>query len=97
MVMLNKFKTAFLTSFDCTDNGALTEYLGCEVLTDSQGNLTLRQSAYAERILRTYGAWDLHSVKTPLEPGKRLTKKDSQQFVERVFCVYCDASNEINS
>eukprot|EP00961_Rhodomonas_salina_P264971 3581993-Rhodomonas_salina.1 len=70
MVTLNKFKTAFLTRFDGMDDGALTEYLGCEVITDSQGKLTLRQSAYAERILRTYDAWDLHSVKTPLEPGK---------------------------
>eukprot|EP00961_Rhodomonas_salina_P010661 143378-Rhodomonas_salina.1 len=84
MVTLNKFKAAFLTRFDGTDDCALTEYLGCEVLTDSQGNLTLGQSAYAERILRTYDAWDLHSVtgKTPLEPGKRLTKKDSPQFVD---------------
>eukprot|EP00961_Rhodomonas_salina_P243498 3290549-Rhodomonas_salina.1 len=82
MVTLNKFKTAFLTRFDCTYDGALTEYLGCEVITDSHGNLTLRQSAYAERILRTYDAWDLHIVKTPLEQGKRLTKRDSPEFVD---------------
>eukprot|EP00961_Rhodomonas_salina_P157410 2119706-Rhodomonas_salina.1 len=79
---LNKFKTAFLAHFDGTNDGQLTEYLGCEVIIDAAGNLTLRQSAYAEHILRTYDAWDLHSIKTPLEPGKRLTKKDSPAFVD---------------
>eukprot|EP00961_Rhodomonas_salina_P127703 1721819-Rhodomonas_salina.2 len=63
MATLNKFKAAFLARFDGTDNGLLTEYLGCEVVIDAAGNLTLRQSAYAERILRTYEAWDFHSVK----------------------------------
>eukprot|EP00961_Rhodomonas_salina_P115994 1561016-Rhodomonas_salina.1 len=41
---LNKFKAAFLSRFDGTDDGQLREYLGCEVIIDAQGNLTLRQS-----------------------------------------------------
>eukprot|EP00961_Rhodomonas_salina_P191773 2587836-Rhodomonas_salina.2 len=79
---LNMFKAAFLSHFDGTDDGQLTEYLVCKVIIDSHGNLTLRQSAYVERILCTYDAWDSHSVCTPLEPGKRLTKKDSPDFVD---------------
>ena len=80
--VLTAFKRAFLARFDGTDDGELQEYLGCEVVRSPVGDITLRQSAYAERILRTYGAWDFHAVKTPLEPGKRLTKKDSPEFVD---------------
>eukprot|EP00961_Rhodomonas_salina_P034192 460270-Rhodomonas_salina.2 len=50
------FKAAFLARFDSTDYGLLTEYLGCEVIIDSNCDLTLHQSAYAERILCTYKA-----------------------------------------
>eukprot|EP00961_Rhodomonas_salina_P112220 1510403-Rhodomonas_salina.1 len=93
MATLNSFKAAFLAWFDGTDYGLLTEYLGCEVVIDAAGNLTLRQSAYAERILCTYEAWDFHSVKTPLEPGKRLTKKDSPEFVDpTLHRRYCGVS-----
>ena len=79
---LTRFKEAFLKRFDGTDDGPLTEYLGCEVIRAANGNITLRQSAYAERILRTYQAWDFNPVKTPLEPGKRLTKQDSPSVVD---------------
>jgi len=79
---LTKFKEAFLKRFDGTDDGPLMEYLGCEVVRSADGSMTLRQSAYSERILRTYQAWDFNPVKTPLEPGKRLTKRDSPSVVD---------------
>lgn len=37
---LNKFKAAFLSSFDGRVDCQLTEYLGCEVLIDADCNLT---------------------------------------------------------
>ena len=79
---LTDFKQAFLKRFDGTDDGPLTEYLGCEVIRSVNGDITLRQAAYSERILRTYDAWGLNPVKTPLEPGKRLTKQDSPSVID---------------
>eukprot|EP00961_Rhodomonas_salina_P047824 642367-Rhodomonas_salina.2 len=94
MATLNKFKAAFLALFDGTDDGLLTEYLGCKVVIDAAGNLTLCQSAYAESILRTYEAlaWVFHSVKTLLQQGEQLTKKDSPELVNptlhRCYCGF---------
>lgn len=56
----------------------MTEYLGCDVVRDrAAGTLTLRQSAYIRRILAAHGMTNANSVKTPLEPGVRLSKRDS--------------------
>jgi len=55
----------------------VTEYLGCEVVRDRRaGTLLLKQGAYIQRILATHGMLDANPVKTPLEPGARLSKKD---------------------
>jgi len=58
----------------------VTEYLGCKVVRDRKaGTLLLKQGAYIQCILATHGMLDANQVKTPLEPGARLTKKDSPQ------------------
>eukprot|EP00961_Rhodomonas_salina_P167861 2263001-Rhodomonas_salina.1 len=69
--------------FDGTDEGEVEQYLGCEVIFDREGGkVTLRQKVYAERLLREYGMWGCAPVKTPLEPGTRLSKADSPQLVD---------------
>eukprot|EP00961_Rhodomonas_salina_P141426 1904124-Rhodomonas_salina.1 len=45
-------------------------------------SVTLRQKVYAERVLHLYGMWGCATVKTPLEQGTRLSKKDSPQHVD---------------
>eukprot|EP00961_Rhodomonas_salina_P133352 1794003-Rhodomonas_salina.2 len=56
---LEKFKTAFLTHFEGTNEGEVTTYLGGELIRDSaQRTITFRQSVYASKILQIYGAWD---------------------------------------
>jgi len=58
----------------------VTEYLGCEVVRDrAAGTLLLKQGAYIRRILATHGMNDANPVKTPLEPGARLSKRDCPQ------------------
>lgn len=71
------FKRDLLTRFDGTDEGEIEQYLGCEVIFDSEGRkVTLRQKVYTELVLRAYCMWGCTLVKTPLEPGTRLSKAD---------------------
>eukprot|EP00961_Rhodomonas_salina_P088877 1195824-Rhodomonas_salina.1 len=59
LATLEKFKKTFLTRFDGTDDKDVTTYLGCEVVRDrTNRTLHLRQSAYAERVLKLYGMWE---------------------------------------
>mmetsp|Transcript_29955 Transcript_29955/g.61617 ORF Transcript_29955/g.61617 Transcript_29955/m.61617 type:complete len:98 (+) Transcript_29955:932-1225(+) len=52
--------------------------LGCYVVRDRVAKtLTLRQTSYIRRVLAAHGMSDANPVKTPLEPGVRLSKRDS--------------------
>eukprot|EP00961_Rhodomonas_salina_P133878 1801435-Rhodomonas_salina.2 len=83
---LELFKRDLLKRFDCTDKGEVVQYLGCEVIFDREGGtVTLHQKVYAERVLRAYGMWGCAPVKTPLEPGTRLSKADSPKQVDPVL------------
>lgn len=67
---LQQFKQEFLTRFEGTDEGEVTEYLGCEIERDRvAGTLKISQKTYIRRILETHGMMDANAVKTPLEPG----------------------------
>eukprot|EP00961_Rhodomonas_salina_P260038 3514085-Rhodomonas_salina.1 len=48
-------------------------------------SVTLWQKVYAERVLHLYGMWGCATLKTPLEPGTSLSKKDSPQHVDPVL------------
>eukprot|EP00961_Rhodomonas_salina_P198381 2676418-Rhodomonas_salina.1 len=80
---LEKFKSAFLTHFEGTNEGDVTTYLGGELIPDSANRtITYRQSVYERKILQIYGSWDKPSVLTLLEAGARLTKADSPSYVD---------------
>ena len=67
--VLNAFKKSMLQRFDSTDEGPVTQHLGCEIIRDRQKRtITMRQKGYAERVLRLYGFWDKPTVMPgPLE------------------------------
>eukprot|EP00961_Rhodomonas_salina_P041554 559249-Rhodomonas_salina.1 len=74
---MEQFKNDFLQRFDCTNEGAVHEYLGCEVVLDwEKGSLSLLQRWYTERVLKIYGFDKTTPVCTPLSPGISLTKQD---------------------
>eukprot|EP00961_Rhodomonas_salina_P008404 114295-Rhodomonas_salina.1 len=80
---LSKFKALKLTRFEGTDEGDVTEYLGCEVVRDQeQRTLHLRQSAYIKKVLAIHAMTDANPVKTPMEPGVSLSKWDSPAVVD---------------
>ena len=69
------FKKEILTRFIGTDEGEVTEYLGCELIRDrSAKTATIVQKGYAERVLKTFGMWDCKPCTTPLDANSRLSK-----------------------
>eukprot|EP00961_Rhodomonas_salina_P076425 1026382-Rhodomonas_salina.1 len=80
---LSKFKARFLERFEGTDEGEVTEYLGCDIVRDrEQGTLTIRQTAYIRKCIAVHGMTNANPVKTPMEPGVRLSKRDCPKVVD---------------
>eukprot|EP00961_Rhodomonas_salina_P197970 2671328-Rhodomonas_salina.1 len=80
---LQQFKQAFLTHFEGTDEGEVTEYLCCDIIRDrAAGTLTIKQTAYIQRILAHHGMQDANPVKTLMEPGVRLLRRDCPTVVD---------------
>ena len=74
------FKKEILTRFIGTDEGEVTEYLGCELIRNrSAKTAKLVQRGYAEGVLITFGVWDCNPCDTPLDANSRLSKKDCPQ------------------
>jgi hypothetical protein len=64
--VLDQFKKDLLTRFQGTDEGPVEQYLGCQLIRDRQHRVSkLVQTAYAERLLKTFDMWDAHPVQTP--------------------------------
>jgi hypothetical protein len=81
--MISTFKEQMKKSFNMSDLGLLSYYLGLEV-KQKTGEITISQSAYAEKILETSGMKGCNSVDTPMEqhlkllPGKPESLPDSR-------------------
>jgi hypothetical protein len=81
--VMTRFKKDLLSRFVGTDEGEVTEYLGCQLVRDRKARTgSLVQSGYAERVLRTFNMWDSHPVATPLDPNVRLSKLDCPSVVD---------------
>ena len=56
--VVRMFKKELLTRFIGTDEGEVTQYLGCELIRDREAKTAkLVQAGYAERVLKTFGMW----------------------------------------
>jgi len=75
---MRKFKSALLQRFTGTDEGPLTQYLGCQFICDQPiCTIQLVQTVYSERLLCTFDMWDeFHTVATPIILGTHLVKAD---------------------
>jgi hypothetical protein len=67
------FKAQMKKTFDMSDLGLLSFYLGVEVHQDSTG-ITLRQTQYAKRILELRGMAGCNPAHTPMEERLRLSR-----------------------
>ncbi|GKA83254.1 ribonuclease H-like domain, reverse transcriptase, RNA-dependent DNA polymerase [Tanacetum coccineum] len=70
---IDKFKAQMEEKFEMSDLGLLAYYLGIEV-TQTGGNISIKQSAYANKILKEAGMIDCNKTLIPMDPGTRLTK-----------------------
>ena len=86
-----KFKKDLLTRFVGTDEGEVTEYLGCELVRDRKARTgRLVQSVYAQRVLKTFDMWNCNPVATPLDSNTRLSKIDCPTIIDpNLHRKYC--------
>ncbi|GJT82518.1 ribonuclease H-like domain, reverse transcriptase, RNA-dependent DNA polymerase [Tanacetum coccineum] len=70
---IDNFKAQMEEKFEMSDLGLLAYYLGIEV-TQTNGDISIKQSAYASKILKEAGMIDCNETLIPMDPGTRLTK-----------------------
>ncbi|GKB80073.1 ribonuclease H-like domain, reverse transcriptase, RNA-dependent DNA polymerase [Tanacetum coccineum] len=70
---IDLFKAQMEEKFEMSDLGLLAYYLGIEV-TQTNGDISIKQSAYANKILKEAGMIDCNETLIPMDPGTRLTK-----------------------
>lgn len=75
------FKAEMKTAFQMSDLGLLSFYLGIEVHQDSSG-ISLRQTAYAKRIVELGGLADCNPAHTPMEERLKLSRDSTAEEVD---------------
>ncbi|GJU08319.1 ribonuclease H-like domain, reverse transcriptase, RNA-dependent DNA polymerase [Tanacetum coccineum] len=70
---IDKFKAQMEEKFKMSDLGLLAYYLGIEV-TQTNGDISIKQSAYASKILKEARMIDCNETLILMDPGTRLTK-----------------------
>nr|GEU69838.1 ribonuclease H-like domain, reverse transcriptase, RNA-dependent DNA polymerase [Tanacetum cinerariifolium] len=70
---IDKFKAQMEEKFKMSNLGLLAYYLGIEV-TQTGGDISIKQSAYANKILKEAGMIDCNETLIPMDPRTRLTK-----------------------
>jgi hypothetical protein len=75
-----------LDRFIGTNEGEVTEYLGCELVRDRKDRTEqLIQAGYADRLLRVFNMLKCNPVATPLDPNVCLSKLDCPEVVIRSY------------
>jgi hypothetical protein len=75
------FKEEMKVTYQMSDLGLLSFYLGIEVHQDDSG-ITLRQTAYAKRVVELSGLTDCNPALTPMEEGLKLSHDSTTEEVD---------------
>jgi hypothetical protein len=78
---ISEFKQEMCSRFKMSDLGLLALYLGIEV-SQAPGLITLKQTAFASKLLEKAGMGDCNSVQYPMEPRLKLSKYSSNPPVD---------------
>jgi hypothetical protein len=78
---VGKFKAQMMNTFRMSDLGLLSYYLGLEVSQGAAG-ITLRQTAYAAKILEKAGMAGCNASATPMEPKLKLLKEGDTPSID---------------
>ncbi|GJZ69558.1 zinc finger, CCHC-type containing protein [Tanacetum coccineum] len=69
------FKSQMEEKFEMSDLGLLAYYLGIEV-TQTGGEITIKQTCYINKILKDTSMMDSNDAKIPMDPGTKLVKAE---------------------
>jgi hypothetical protein len=80
-VELAAFKEEMKATFQMSDMGPLSFYLGIEVHQDDSG-ITLRQTTYAKRVVELAGLTDCNPALTPMLERLKLSRDSTTEEVD---------------
>ena len=80
--VIQDFKAEMATTFEMTDLGQLTYYLGIEVI-QSEAGIVLKQERYAAKILEEAWMHECNAVQVPMYPGLKLSKAEEEKDVNK--------------
>nr|GEX09992.1 zinc finger, CCHC-type [Tanacetum cinerariifolium] len=78
---LEVFKSQMDGKFAMSDLGLLAYYLGIEV-TQTGGEITIKQTGYINKILKETSMTDSNDTKIPMDPGTKLVKAKDENSVD---------------
>ena len=81
MELINEFKDNMSKRFEMSDLGLLTYYLGMEIL-QYNGGITIKQEAYAKKILEQTGMTGCNLTQFPMDAGLKLSKAQEEPNVD---------------
>nr|GEU71426.1 ribonuclease H-like domain, reverse transcriptase, RNA-dependent DNA polymerase [Tanacetum cinerariifolium] len=81
---LEVFKSQMEEKFKMSDLGLLAYYLGIEV-TQTRGEITIKQTCYINKILKETSMMDSNDTKIPMDPGTKLVKAEDGNSVDATY------------
>jgi hypothetical protein len=75
------FKQQIMEEFEMTDLGLLSYYLGIEV-DQKEDHITMKQAAYARKVLGQFGMGECNPSKFPMEPRNKLNADKGGKLVD---------------
>ncbi|GKD33055.1 ribonuclease H-like domain, reverse transcriptase, RNA-dependent DNA polymerase [Tanacetum coccineum] len=78
------FKSQMEEKFEMSDLGLLAYYLGIEV-TQTGGEITIKQTGYINKILKETSMMDSNDAKIPMDPGTKLVKAEDGNSVDATY------------
>ncbi|GJX53781.1 zinc finger, CCHC-type containing protein [Tanacetum coccineum] len=81
---LEVFKSQMEEKFEMSDLGLLAYYLGIEV-TQTGGEITIKQTGYINKILKETSMMDSNDTKIPMDPGTKLVKAEDGNSVDATY------------
>ncbi|GJU69774.1 zinc finger, CCHC-type containing protein [Tanacetum coccineum] len=81
---IDAFKSQMKDRFEMSDLGLLAYYLGIEV-TQTGGEITIKQTGYINKILKETSMTDSNDTKIPMDPGTKLVKAEDGNSVDATY------------
>nr|GEW65176.1 zinc finger, CCHC-type [Tanacetum cinerariifolium] len=84
LLEIDVFKSQMKEKYDMSDLALLAYYLGIEV-TQTEGEITIKQVGYITKILKETYMMDSNDAKIPMDPGTKLVKAEDGNSVDTTY------------